>query len=53
MSRHTGLAEATDPVARLRDLDACAVSDALDALGLPGAALGLHSVTGRHRLAGP
>jgi regulator of RNase E activity RraA len=52
MSRHTGLAEATDPVARLRDLDACAVSDALDALGLPGAALGLHSVTGRHRLAG-
>ena len=52
MSRHTGLAEATDPVARLRDLGACAVSDALDALGLPGAALGLHSVTGRHRLAG-
>jgi regulator of RNase E activity RraA len=28
------------------------MSDALDALGLAGAALGLHSLTGRHRLAG-
>lgn len=52
MSGDTKVAEAGDPVDRLRDLDACAVSDALDALGLPGAALGLHSVTGRHRLAG-
>jgi len=41
-----------DRVARLRALDTCAVSDALDALGLDGAVLGLHSVTGRHRLAG-
>ncbi|MEP7739595.1 demethylmenaquinone methyltransferase [Nocardioides sp. 31GB23] len=39
-------------VARLRALDTCAVSDALDALGLVGAALGLHSVTGRHHVAG-
>ncbi|TQC48798.1 RraA family protein [Rhodococcus sp. WS4] len=42
----------TDHLARLRELDTCAVSDALDTLGLAGAALGLHSVTGRHRLAG-
>lgn len=43
----------TDPrTTRLRALDACAVSDALDALGLPGAVLGLHCVTGRRRLAG-
>ncbi|MEU0312881.1 demethylmenaquinone methyltransferase [Nocardioides sp. NPDC006273] len=37
---------------RLGTLDTCAVSDALDALGLPGAALGIHSVTGRHRVSG-
>jgi 4-hydroxy-4-methyl-2-oxoglutarate aldolase len=41
-----------DRVPRLRALDTCAVSDALDALWLDGAVLGLHSVTGRHRLAG-
>jgi regulator of RNase E activity RraA len=52
MSGNKAVAEAADPVARLRNLDACAVSDALDALGLLGAALGLHSVTGQHRLAG-
>jgi 4-hydroxy-4-methyl-2-oxoglutarate aldolase len=39
-------------LARLRALDTCAVSDALDALGLPGAALGIHSVSGRHRVVG-
>jgi regulator of RNase E activity RraA len=39
-------------VSRLRALDACAVSDALDSLALPGAALGIHAVSGRHRLAG-
>ncbi|MDT7707798.1 MAG: hypothetical protein QOG20_3405 [Pseudonocardiales bacterium] len=42
----------SDAVSRLRALDTCAVSDALDSLGLPGAALGIHSVTGRHHLAG-
>jgi 4-hydroxy-4-methyl-2-oxoglutarate aldolase len=42
----------SDAVSRLRALDTCAVSDALDALGLTGAALGIHSVTGRHHLAG-
>jgi regulator of RNase E activity RraA len=42
----------SDAVSRLRALDTCAVSDALDTLGLPGAALGIHSVTGRHHLAG-
>jgi 4-hydroxy-4-methyl-2-oxoglutarate aldolase len=46
------MTEPSDAVSRLRALDTCAVSDALDALGLPGAALGLHSVTGRHHLAG-
>lgn len=52
MSGDTKVAEARDPVDRLRRLDACAVSDALDALRLSGAAMGLHSVTGRNRLAG-
>lgn len=42
----------TGIVDRLRALDSCVVSDALDALGLPGAVPGLHSVTGRHHLAG-
>jgi 4-hydroxy-4-methyl-2-oxoglutarate aldolase len=46
------LSASDDRVRRLRALDTCAVSDALDALGLAGAALGLHSLTGRHRLAG-
>jgi regulator of RNase E activity RraA len=50
MSPEAGVA--TGHVSRLRELDSCAMSDALDAFGLPGAALGLHSVTGRHKLAG-
>jgi regulator of RNase E activity RraA len=33
--------DTTDPVARLRGLDTCAVSDALDTLGLAGATTGL------------
>jgi regulator of RNase E activity RraA len=52
MSGDTNVTSTADPAARLRDLDACAVSDALDALGLTGAALGLHAVTGRRRLVG-
>jgi 4-hydroxy-4-methyl-2-oxoglutarate aldolase len=50
MAVETGVVN--DQVTRLRELDTCAVSDALDALGMSGAVLGLHSVTGRHRLAG-
>jgi 4-hydroxy-4-methyl-2-oxoglutarate aldolase len=43
-----------DPVARrLSRLDTCAVSDALDALSLPGAALGLRAVSGTGLVAGP
>jgi regulator of RNase E activity RraA len=43
-----------DPVAqRLSQLDSCAVSDALDSLSLPGAALGLHAVSAPRLIAGP
>lgn len=43
----------TDPnVQRLRRLDACAVSDALDKLGLPGAVTGLPQRSGPGRIAG-
>ena len=38
---------------RLSRLDACAVSDALDALSLPGAALGLRAVSVPGLIAGP
>jgi len=41
-----------EQVARLARLDACAVSDALDSLGLAGAALGLHALTGARPVAG-
>lgn len=39
-------------VARLRRLDACAVSDALDRLKLPGVVTGLVQHAGAHRIAG-
>src|SRR5690606_24501650 len=39
-------------VARLEKLDACAVSDALDSLGLPGAQSGLPRRSTRKRIAG-
>lgn len=43
----------TDPhVQRLRRLDACAVSDALDKLGLPGAVTGIPQRSGPGRVAG-
>jgi 4-hydroxy-4-methyl-2-oxoglutarate aldolase len=43
----------TDPhVQRLRRLDACAVSDALDKLGLPGAVTGIPQRSGEGRIAG-
>ncbi len=43
----------SDPhVKRLRRLDACAVSDALDKLGLPGAVTGLPQRSGEGRIAG-
>jgi 4-hydroxy-4-methyl-2-oxoglutarate aldolase len=38
---------------RLAALDACAVSDALDSLGLPAAAVGLRPLSHRQRIAGP
>lgn len=41
-----------DPIQRLRRLDACAVSDALDKLGLPGAVTGLTQRSGPGRIAG-
>lgn len=37
---------------RLRGIDACAVSDALDALGLDGTVMGLASISVRKRIAG-
>lgn len=37
---------------RLRQLDSCAVSDALDALNLTGAISGLRPLTGNHQIAG-
>jgi regulator of RNase E activity RraA len=43
----------SDLVARLAALDACAVSDALDKLGLPGTVTGIHSLTVQRRIAGP
>ncbi|HET6969491.1 MAG TPA: hypothetical protein VFH92_00075, partial [Phenylobacterium sp.] len=41
-----------DIVERLRRLDTCSVSDALDKLGLPGAVVGLAPLTVRGRVAG-
>lgn len=43
---------ATDNVHRLRRLDACAVSDALDKLGLKGTVTGLPQRSGSRRIAG-
>jgi 4-hydroxy-4-methyl-2-oxoglutarate aldolase len=43
---------ATDFVARLNRLDSCAVSDALDKLGLNGAVTGISPLTCRRRIAG-
>jgi len=37
---------------RLARLDTCAVSDALDRLGLPGAVSGIRPLTGPHKIAG-
>lgn len=41
-----------DPVKRLKRLDTCAVSDAMDKLGLSGAVSGLEQRTGKGRIAG-
>lgn len=41
-----------DIAARLLALDTCAVSDALDKLGLPGAVIGINSLIGPARIAG-
>jgi 4-hydroxy-4-methyl-2-oxoglutarate aldolase len=42
-----------DLVERLKRLDTCSASDALDRLGLPGAVVGLAALTVRGRVAGP
>ncbi len=42
----------SDPVARLQNLDCCAVSDALDKLGLPGAVTGIQRLSTERRIAG-
>jgi regulator of RNase E activity RraA len=42
----------SDPLERLAQLDTCAVSDALDRLGLPGAVSGLARLTTTRRIAG-
>ncbi len=47
------MAEPKDFAARLAALDSCAVSDALDSLGLPPAVAGLAPVSVRRRIAGP
>ena len=39
-------------VVRLRSLDTCAVSDALDQLGLPGAVIGIQRVSAERRIVG-
>lgn len=41
-----------DILARLAQLDSCAVSDALDKLGLPGAVTGIHRLTTTRRISG-
>ena len=48
----TGDEQAAQLIARLEQLDTCAVSDALDRLGLPGAVVGLFPVAGHTRLVG-
>ena len=42
----------TDELVRLAQLDACAVSDALDRLGLPGAVTGIRRLTTTRRICG-
>lgn len=42
----------SDVIARLAQLDACAISDALDKLGLQGVASGIHRVATDKRIAG-
>ncbi len=46
------MAVADDLVRRLSRLDSCAVSDALDKLGLPGCVTGLSALTSRKKIAG-
>ncbi len=42
----------SSPLSRLRGLDSCAVSDALDQLGLPGTVTGIQRVSTDRRIAG-
>jgi 4-hydroxy-4-methyl-2-oxoglutarate aldolase len=41
-----------DITTRLKDVDACAVSDALDKLGLPNAVSGIHRFSTDRRVSG-
>lgn len=50
MSQDASLAE--EQVVRLRRLDCCAVSDAMDRLGLEGSVSGLAQLSGDARIAG-
>src|SRR6516162_6271108 len=43
----------TNEVSRLNRLDSCAVSDAMDKLGLRGVATGIHQYSTQRRIAGP
>jgi len=52
MTATAGGAEKSDAVARLSKLDTCAVSDALDKLGLAGAASGIAQLSTSRRIAG-
>ena len=52
MTATLGGAEKSDAVARLSKLDTCAVSDALDKLGLAGAASGITQLSTSRRIAG-
>jgi 4-hydroxy-4-methyl-2-oxoglutarate aldolase len=47
------MTEQKDVVSRLGKLDSCAVSDALDKLGLTGSVTGIHRYTTEERIAGP
>ena len=42
----------TDEVSRLNRLDACAVSDAMDKLGLRGVVTGIHQYSTQRKIAG-
>ncbi len=52
MDKNSEIYEGMDAVRRLRRLDACAISDALDKLGLKGVLNGVPRQSGEGRIAG-